>query len=64
MGMKGPTYIRFIDNGLEFYHKDPLNGIKHMHKGKFLREVTKSLHGLSPVVVNIYTRYCTFEQIK
>ena len=46
MGMKGPTYTRFIDNGLGFYFKDPFKGIKHMHKGTFLREVTKSLHEL------------------
>ena len=46
MGMKGPTYTRLIDNGLEFYYKDPLKGIKHMHKGTFLSEVTKSLHEL------------------
>ena len=44
--MKDPTYTRFINNGLEFYCKDPLKGIKHMHKEKFLREVTKSLHEL------------------
>ena len=50
MGMKGPTYTRLIDNGLEFYYKDPLNGIKHMHKGKFLKKVAKSLHGLSLVL--------------
>ena len=46
MGMKGPTYTRSIDNGLEFYFKDPLKGIKHMHKGTLLREVAKSLHEL------------------
>ena len=44
--MKGPTYIRLINNGLDFYYKDPLKGIKHIHKGTFLREVTKSLHEL------------------
>ena len=44
--MKGPTYTRFIDNGLGFYFKDPLKGLKHMHKETFLREVAKSLHEL------------------
>ena len=42
--MKSPTYTRLINNGLEFYYTDPLKGIKHIHKGTFLREVTKSLH--------------------
>ena len=42
--MKGPTYTRSIDNGLGFYFKDLLKGIKHMHKGTFLREVAKTLH--------------------
>ena len=42
--MKDPTYTKFIDNGLELYFKDPLKGIKHMHKGTFLRVVAKSLH--------------------
>ena len=49
--MKGPTYTRLIDNGLEFYYKDPLKGIKHMHKGAFLREVTKSLYELESRVL-------------
>ena len=51
MGMKGPTYTRSIDNGLEFYFKDPLKGIKHMHKGTFLREVAKSVHELESRVL-------------
>ena len=51
MGIKGPTYTRFIDNGLEFYFKDPLKGIKHMRKGIFLREVIKSLHELESRVL-------------
>ena len=51
MGMKGPTYIRFIDNGLDFYYNDPLKGIKHMHKGTFLGEVTKPLHELESRVL-------------
>ena len=51
MGMKGPTYTRFINNEHEFYFKDPLKGIKHMHKGTFLREVTKSLHELESRVL-------------
>ena len=51
MGMKGPTYIRFIENGFEFYFKDPLKGIKYMHKGTFLRKVTKSLHELESRVL-------------
>ena len=50
--MKGPTYTRFINNGLEFYCKDPLKGIKHMHKGAFLRKVTKSLHELESRVLS------------
>ena len=45
--MKGLTYIRFIDDGLESYYKNPLKGIKHMHKGAFLREITMSLYELS-----------------
>ena len=49
--MKGSTYTRFIDNGLEFYFKYPLKGIKHMHKGTFLREVTKPLHELESWVL-------------
>ena len=49
--MKGPTYTRIIDNGLEFYYKDPLKGIKYMHKGTFLREVTKPLHELESRVL-------------
>ena len=49
--MKGPTYTRFIDNGLAFYFKDPLKGIKHMHKGAFLREATKSLYELESRVL-------------
>ena len=52
MGMKGLTYIRFINNGLEFYFKDPLKGIKHMHKGIFLRKVAKSLHDLESRVLD------------
>ena len=51
MGMKGPTYIRSIDNGLRFYFKDPLKGIKHMYKGTFLRVVAKSLHELESRVL-------------
>ena len=51
MGMKDPIYTRFIDNGLEFYFKDPSKGIKHMHKGTFLREVAKSLHELESWVL-------------
>ena len=50
--MKGPTYTRFVNNGLEFYYKDPLEGIKHMHKGTFLREVSKSLHELESRVLD------------
>ena len=46
MGMKGPTYTRLIDYGLRFYFKDSSKGIKHMHKGTFLREVTMSLYEL------------------
>ena len=49
--MKGPTYTRLINNGLEFYYKHPLEGIKHMHKGILLREVAKSLHGLESRVL-------------
>ena len=49
--MEGPTYTRLIDNGLEFYYKDPLRGIKHMHKGTFLKKVTKSLHELESRVL-------------
>ena len=51
--MKGQTYTRFIDNGLRFYFKDPLKGIKHMHKGTFLREVAKSLHELESRVIRL-----------
>ena len=51
MGMKGPTYKRFIDDGLRFYFKDPLKGIKYMHKGIFLSEVAKSLHELESRVL-------------
>ena len=51
MGMKCLTYTRSIDNGLGFYFKDPLKGIKHMHKGTFLREVAKSLHELESRVL-------------
>ena len=49
--MKGPIYTRFINNGFEFYCKDALKGIKHMHKGTFLREVTKSLNELESRVL-------------
>ena len=49
--MKDPTYTRFIDNRLAFYFKDPLKGMKHMHKGAFLRKVTKSLHELESRVL-------------
>ena len=49
--MKGPTYTRLINNRLEVYYKDPLKGIKHMHKGTFLREVTKPLHELESRVL-------------
>ena len=49
--MKGPTFTRSIDNGVGFYFKDPLKGIKHMHKGTFLREVAKSLHELESRVL-------------
>ena len=51
MGMKGPTYTRFIDNGLGFYFKDPLKDIKHMYKEIFLREVAKSLNELESRVL-------------
>ena len=51
MGMKGPTYTRFNDNGLELYFKDLLKGIKYMHKGTFLMDVTKSLHELKSRVL-------------
>ena len=51
MGMKGLTLTRSIDNGLGFYFKDPLKGIKHMHKGTFLRKVAKSLHELESRVL-------------
>ena len=44
--MRGPTYTRLNNNGLKFYFKYPLKGIKHMHKGAFIREVTKSLYEL------------------
>ena len=49
--MKGPMLTRSIDNGLGFYFKDPLKGIKHMHKGTFLRAVVKSLHELDSRVL-------------
>ena len=49
--MKVPTYIRLTNNGLEFYCKDPLKGIKHMHKGTLLRKVTKSVHELESRVL-------------
>ena len=51
MGMKGPSFTRSINNGLEFYFKDPLKGIKHMYKGTFLRVVAKSLHELESWVL-------------
>ena len=51
MGMKGPSFTKSIDNGLGFYFKDALKGIKYMHKGTFLREVTKSLHELESRVL-------------
>ena len=51
MGMRSPTYTRSIDNGLEFYFKDPLKGIKYMHMGTFLREVAKSLLELESQVL-------------
>ena len=51
MSMKDPTYTRSINNGLGFYFKDPLKGIKYMHKGAFLREVAKSLHELESRVL-------------
>ena len=50
-GMRSPTYTRSIDNGLGFYFKNPLKGIKHMHKGTFLKEVTKSLYELESQVL-------------
>ena len=46
VGMRSPTYTRSIDNMLGFYFKDPLKGIKHMHKGAFIWEVAKPLHEL------------------
>ena len=49
--MKGPTYTRFINNGLEFYCKDPLKGIKYIHKRTFLGVVAKSLHELESQVL-------------
>ena len=49
--MKGPMFTRSIDNELEFYFKDPLKGIKHTHKGTFLKEVAKSLHELESRVL-------------
>ena len=52
--MKGPIYIRSIDNGLGFYLKDPSKYIKHMHKGTLLREVTKSLHELESQVLRLW----------
>ena len=51
VGMKGPTYTRFIDNGLGFYFKDPLKDIKYTHKGAFLRKVIKLLHVLESQVL-------------
>ena len=54
--MKGPTYTRLIDNVLEFYYKDPLKGIKHMHKGTFLKEVAKSLYELESRVLGFGSR--------
>ena len=51
MGMRSPTYTRYIDNGLVFYFRDPLKGIKHMYKGAFLREVAKSLYELESRVL-------------
>ena len=51
MGMKGPTYRRLINNGLEFYCKDSLKGVKYMHKGIFLEVVAKSLHELESRVL-------------
>ena len=53
MGMKDPMFTRSINNGLGFYFKDPLKGIKHMYKGTFLREVTKSLHELESQVLGL-----------
>ena len=49
--MKGLAYTWSIDNGLRFYFKDPLKGIKHRHKGTFLRVVAKSLHELKSRVL-------------
>ena len=46
LGMRSPTYTRSINNGLGFYFKDPLKGIKHIHKGTFLKKVAKSLYEL------------------
>ena len=54
--MKGPTYSRFINNELEFYCKDPLKGIKHMHKGISLREVAKSLYELESWILGFGSR--------
>ena len=51
MGMEGPTYTRLVKNRFEFYFKNPLKGIKHIYKGTFLREVTKSLHELESWVL-------------
>ena len=51
MGMKGLTFTRSIDNEIGFYFKDPLKGIKHMHKGTFLRKVAKPLHELESRVL-------------
>ena len=51
--MKDPTYTRLIDNGLEFYYKDPLKGINHIHKETFLNEVIKSLHELESQVLGV-----------
>ena len=56
--MKGPTYTRFINNGLEFFYcRDPLMGIKYMYKGTFLREVTKSLNELESRVLGFGSQY-------
>ena len=53
MGIKGPTFTRSIDNGIGFYFKNSLKGIKHMRKGTFLREVAKSLHELESRVFRL-----------
>ena len=56
MGKKGPIYTRFIDNGIDFYFKDPLKGLKHMHKGTPLREVAKSLYELESWILGFGSR--------